>query len=943
MSKIFAIPFLLLFFVQLSYGQQPSVREWRERADTAYAEGNYPAAFKFYEAALKYRISAQDSLELLYKYAESARQFNAFVPAETAYQVVTDKDQGKQFPLSRYWLAIVEQRQEKYEEAALHFEQFLQQNPAPSEPYQAWAQRGLDNVEQAQRAAGVPQPILPTRLGRDVNDSNAEYVADFMGDTLIYSTLNDIYNKDTHKPPRKYTKIYTSVSGQESQPWDALNEPGKHVSNLIFNRDQTRMYYTVCEYKENSVIEVRCDIYMRERQQNDTWSDKKPLTVINLANYTNTQPTLAFDAQHKREWLFFVSDRPTNAADTTKDLNIWYGTVAANGDVTSIIAADALNTDGNEASPSFYAPTQTLYFSSTGRKPSYGGYDIYEADMMSNGGWTEIKPLNRPINSGYDELHFVLRDSKIGTDAYFSTNMPIDTVEETYVDPRMKACCWDIFKVNFEIKLQVKTFLASNGTNVPLNGSTISLYVETPSGSVLDTTAVSTNGNMFLFHLLPNKKYTIVGKHPTFNYEQTETIDPIRTEYIGGKLLERNFVFTPLKMLVHTYKRKTGAPLDSAQVVVNSTDGRTVTGKMVDNHTFSYEVQAGKQYQINGKRIGFYDENASADLTDKRYRDSAQVVRNLYFRQELEVLVVDAETSEPLGGATVNRKLLADSGIKNLEERTNPADSNRFLYGYEVFDMTEKYRLEVSKARYSSKTQEVVFTPQQIRNSNGKFVVVVALEKRDFLPITLYFDNDIPGPSDRRVTQTAISYRETFEKYYRRKQEFLNYINTAPGYTSEERFNTSERYESIFERELRQEYQNLQALSGEMLDLLKEGSTVEITIEGFCSPLGSREYNESLSRRRIDCIVNHFLRYDGGKLMPYFRSRKLIFNRVSNGEAKANPRAQAVLGSNDRKNRQKGIFDIYATLERRVVITRLTINGETLTSLNYNLNKKTTK
>jgi hypothetical protein len=116
-----------------------------------------------------------------------------------------------------------------------------------------------------------------------------------------------------------------------------------------------------------------------------------------------------------------------------------------------------------------------------------------------------------------------------------------------------------------------------------------------------------------------------------------------------------------------------------------------------------------------------------------------------------------------------------------------------------------------------------------------------------------------------------------------------------------------------------------------------------VTIEGYCSPLGSSEYNLSLSKRRIDCIVNNFMRYDGGKLAPFARSKKLRFNRISNGEGKANPRAREVLGSDDRRNRQKGIFDIFATLERRVEITRLTIDGEAMTSTNYNLIKKTIK
>ncbi len=54
MSKIWSIPLLLFVSVQIGYSQQPSVREWLRVADSSYQEGNYPAAFKYYEAALKY-------------------------------------------------------------------------------------------------------------------------------------------------------------------------------------------------------------------------------------------------------------------------------------------------------------------------------------------------------------------------------------------------------------------------------------------------------------------------------------------------------------------------------------------------------------------------------------------------------------------------------------------------------------------------------------------------------------------------------------------------------------------------------------------------------------------------------------------------------------------------------------------------------------------------
>lgn len=943
MSKFLPIPILLFVLVQIGYSQQPSVREWLQVADSSYQEGNYPAAYKYYEAALKYRLNANDSLDILYKFAESARQFNAFEPAEKAYQIVVDK--SKTHPLSRYWLAMVEQQQEKYEEAELHFDQFLQQSPAPDATYQLLAQRGLENAKQARSTSGLPQPTTPTRLARGINERNAEYAAAFLGDTMVYSTLNNIYNKDTHKPPRKYTQVYTSVSGQAGTPWEALNEPGKHISNPVFNKDQSILYYTICEYKANSVIEVRCDLYMRQREKNGIWGEKKKLAINTPDNvHTTTQPALAFDVANKKELLFFVTDRPINAADTSKDLNIWCGIIGNNGDIATAAPVEALNTEGNEASPAFYAPTQTLYFSSDGRTPNYGGFDVYEADMSSpTNAWTPVRPLNKPINSGYDELHFILKDSKAGTDAFFSSNVPVDTIDATYVDPAMKACCWDIFQVDYEIKLLVNTLLASNGKNIPLNGATLSLYVETPTGSKLDTTLTQAGANTFFFTLLPNKKYTLVGKHPDFNYEQTATIDPIRTEYIGRDTVKREFIFAPVKLLVNSFKLRNGNALDSVAVAVASADGKSVTGTPVDNNTVSFEVQRGKNYQINATRNGFYNETAAADLTNPAYRDSVQVVRNLYFRQELEVLVFDAANNQPINGATIDRKLVTGTTISNLEVSNAAATTNSLLYGYEKFDMREKYRLNVSKAGYDSKTVDIAFTEPEIRNAKGKFVVRVLLDKREFQPITLYFDNDIPGPSSRTVTTTSVAYGETYEAYYSRKKSFLDFINTAPGYTTGERFTARERYENIFERELRESFRQLQELSKDILQQLEQGNTVEVTIEAFCSPLGSAQYNLSLSKRRIDSVLKHFLRHDGGKIAPYYRNKKFTIKAVSNGEAKANPRAKAVLGSVDQKNRQKGIFDILATLERRVEITDRKINGVSLTYINYNLNKKTTK
>jgi len=938
MSKFLCIPILLFVLVQTGYSQQRPMKEWVELGEQAYKEGNFPAAFKYYEAALKYKPERADSLKLLYHYAESARQFNAFAAAETAYRFIVDQKQTQLYPLSLYWLATVEQQQEKYEEAGLHFEQFLQQTPAPDATYQTLAQLGVENARLARDTAGLPKPANPTRLAGGINQSNAEYAAAFLSDTLIYSTLQKIYGKDSYKPPRKYTEIYKSVGGQAGKPWEAVNEPGKHVSNPVFNRDQTRMYYTICEYKKNSVIEVRCDLYLREKDRKGEWGEKKKL-AINTPDtiHTTTQPALAFDAANKRDLLFFVSDRPLHAADTSKDLNIWCGIVNAAGEVGTAAPVDALNSEGNEASPAFYEPTQTLYFSSDRAKPNYGGFDVYEADLLSaNNTWSPVRHLTRPINSGYDELHFLLKDSETGTDAYYSSNMPIDTVESTYVDPAMKACCWDIFQVDYEIKLLVRTFTMSNGNKLPLNDPKLSLYVETPTGDQLDTGGIKVAANAFFFNLLPNKRYKIVGTHSQFNYQQTNTIEPLRTEYIGRDTVYREFIFSPIQLLVNSFKRRDGSDLDSTQVIVTSAgDNNTVTGKRLDNNTLAFEVQQGKSYQITANRPGFYDETATADLTAPGYRDSARVVRNLYFRQELEVLVF-ASTGEPLDNATVERQRWNGSAWTKVETATNGTDDNSFNYDYTKFDMNERYRLVVSRSTYQTKTVDVAFNSRSPQNPNGKFNVRVELQA--FQPIVLYFDNDIPGPSSRTNPVSNVAYGQTYEDYYRRKAEFIRFINTAKGYTDNERFTARETYDRIFERELRQRFQTLNELSRDILTQLQQGSSVEVTIEAFCSPLGSQQYNYTLSQRRINSILKHFLQYDGKKIVPFYNAKKFTIRPIANGESKADPIAQKALGSG-----RSGIFDIYATLERRVAITNVKITNPGLSSINYNLIKNTTK
>jgi hypothetical protein len=99
--------------------------------------------------------------------------------------------------------------------------------------------------------------------------------------------------------------------------------------------------------------------------------------------------------------------------------------------------AAALNTPQNDATPFFFAPTQTLYFSSDGR-PGLGGYDIYSA-KKSGASWGEVKNAGKGLNTSYNDLYFFLRPD--GRNGYLSSNRP----GSFYLDEANKACCNDIF------------------------------------------------------------------------------------------------------------------------------------------------------------------------------------------------------------------------------------------------------------------------------------------------------------------------------------------------------------------------------------------------------------------------------------------------------------------------------------------------------------------
>lgn len=64
-----------------------------------------------------------------------------------------------------------------------------------------------------------------------------------------------------------------------------------------------------------------------------------------------------------------------------------------------------VNTEEDEDAPFFHAPTNVLYFSSTGHD-GMGGFDIFYSPRNANGEFVASKNMGYPINSADDDLYF---------------------------------------------------------------------------------------------------------------------------------------------------------------------------------------------------------------------------------------------------------------------------------------------------------------------------------------------------------------------------------------------------------------------------------------------------------------------------------------------------------------------------------------------------------
>ena len=182
------------------------------------------------------------------------------------------------------------------------------------------------------------------------------------------------------------------------------------------------------------------------------------------------------------------------------------------------------------------------------------------------------------------------------------------------------------------------------------------------------------------------------------------------------------------------------------------------------------------------------------------------------------------------------------------------------------------------------------------------------------LPIKLYFHNDEPDPKSKLATTTT-NYFQTYNRYMFMRSDYKKAHTLAHGNVVYD--SICDAIDYFFDYEVQYNCERFEQFLNLLLDDLKAGHRISMTVEGYASPIHTSKYNELISKRRIASIVNQVMEYNKGILTKYMGTGggSLQIREVAYGSSHA---AQGV--SDDRSQTNKSVYSVEAARERRIEI-----------------------
>ena len=656
MKKHFLLTLFTVFFATIWLSGQ-TLKQYEKAVNEAFAKKDYYAALYYLDIIQEIDSSI---IDLQYKQAEAARNFNAYLLAEKRYQQVLSSKQSKDFPLSSLWLAYTQKSLGKYKEASSNFQYYLDTIALSNDEYIEAAKM---EIESCQWAISVQDKLDPDvsiqQLGTEINTPYSEFGPFEKDNKLYFSSLRFAEGKTNNAPPKLYSKVIESTQNAPTNIVDLNTEKEKHTAHTAFSKTGDRLYYNLCEYTDGNLI--NCSLYFKDILEGDTYGPGQKLSdSINVPGYTVTQPSIGYNKESKKETLYFVSDRPGGKGG----LDIWYADLDEDGQLGKPVNFELVNTDKDEASPYFHTNTRMFFFSSKGRQ-NLGGFDLFQVYIDDGVTWEKVEHIGMPLSTSYDDIYFTLTD--YGDEGYFASNREGSIILEKEVS----ACCNDIFKIkleSFPVDLTAVTF--NSEMDYPLTDAGVTLYDLSSGVPVEMPFKRLPNGHKHYYRVKSGKEYMIIGQKDNFFPDtilfNTNDVDP------GDKLTQK-INLAPLGLNVIAYDRidkyyKKKEPLKNVDVRLWELDEDNNKLKEIasaSSKLYDYRLETGKKYRIIADKIGYQVD--SLDFDTHTWVGGPILLKEIYLEQdppeEFDIeafptfsLFFDNDSPDPRTLATTTRK-----------------------------------------------------------------------------------------------------------------------------------------------------------------------------------------------------------------------------------------------------------------------------------------------
>lgn len=375
---------LLIFLCFFNFISSQSYSQNYKKATKFYKEGNALYSIGDFDSAidlfLKSLKSDPDFCPAIYKLGLSYKRINMFSDYKNWLLVYNDKLCQQNKDDVSYYLG------EFY---------FLSGNISESKKY-------FDSIEDTLKFISLSK--YRSNINYYINNTNNQLIYYIKNDSINrwYYQYSPYFDQNVNKlfftvreggnlfdDENIVTASLSDNNFTDFKPYITLNSENNE-GTPSFSDDGKFMVFTSCEmdFKNNS-----CDIYYSQMKDN-LWSKPRKFDDNVNSAFWDSQPFM-YDGT-----LYFVSNRPGGVGGR----DIYYSVIKEDGSFSKALNFREVNTKHEEVSP---VVNDAIFYFSSNRDNSYGGYDIYLLDNNL------IFNLGSSVNSYLDETSIFLWDDNL--------------------------------------------------------------------------------------------------------------------------------------------------------------------------------------------------------------------------------------------------------------------------------------------------------------------------------------------------------------------------------------------------------------------------------------------------------------------------------------------------------------------------------------------------